>query len=135
MTATAYATRVNGWLTMFHDASRNFRNLPSNPGVLISHSQTTCAFQPSARSAARCRTSRSRLRPIFADQYSAVACGCRAPRANAEYWSAKIGRNRDRDVRHLAALRADGWKAHVVWECEIRTPGLLGRLRKFLDAS
>jgi len=63
------------------------------------------------------------------------ARGARQPQANAEYWSAKIGRNRDRDVRHLAALRADGWKAHVVWECEIRTPGLLGRLRKFLDAS
>lgn len=60
------------------------------------------------------------------------ARGARQPVANAEYWRAKIHRNRERDVGHLAALRADGWKAHVVWECEIKKPGLLTRLRRFL---
>jgi DNA mismatch endonuclease (patch repair protein) len=58
--------------------------------------------------------------------------GDRQPKANAEYWSAKIGGNRERDDRHLAALRANGWKAHVVWECEIKKPGLLAKLRQFL---
>jgi DNA mismatch endonuclease, patch repair protein len=56
----------------------------------------------------------------------------RQPKTNPEFWSAKIGRNRERDVRQLAALRADGWKAYVVWECEIKRPGLLARLRRFL---
>jgi DNA mismatch endonuclease (patch repair protein) len=60
------------------------------------------------------------------------ARGARTPKENSKYWSEKIGRNRERDVRHLVALRADGWKAHVVWECEIKKPGLLARLRRFL---
>ena len=62
------------------------------------------------------------------------ARGARQPKANAEYWSEKIDRNRERDVRHLVALRADGWTTHVVWECQIKKPGLLVRLRKFLGA-
>jgi DNA mismatch endonuclease (patch repair protein) len=61
------------------------------------------------------------------------ARGARQPKANAVYWSAKIGRNRQRDIKHLAALRADGWKAHIVWECEIKKPELLARLRRFLE--
>jgi DNA mismatch endonuclease (patch repair protein) len=61
------------------------------------------------------------------------ARGARQPKANAGYWSAKIGRNRERDIKHLAALRADGWKAHTVWECEIKNPGLLARLARFLQ--
>ena len=54
-------------------------------------------------------------------------------KANADYWAAKIARNKARDVKHLAALRAQGWKVVTVWECEIKKPALLGRLRKFLD--
>ena len=60
------------------------------------------------------------------------ARGARQPKANAEYWSAKISRNRERDRAHLAALRADGWQVRVVWECEIRNPGLFARLKRFL---
>jgi DNA mismatch endonuclease (patch repair protein) len=60
------------------------------------------------------------------------ARGARQPKANATYWSAKIGSNRERDIRHLAALRLSGWSVHTVWECEITEPGLLGRLKKFL---
>jgi DNA mismatch endonuclease (patch repair protein) len=61
------------------------------------------------------------------------ARGDRQPKTNADYWLAKIARNKARDAQHLAALRADGWKPHVVWECEIKRPGLLARLRRFLD--
>lgn len=60
------------------------------------------------------------------------ARGDRQPKANAEYWSTKIARNKQRDTAHLATLRASGWKVATVWECEIRKQGLLGRLRKFL---
>ncbi len=60
------------------------------------------------------------------------ARGARPAKTNACFWSTKIARNVDRDREHLAALRADGWKAHVVWECEIKKPGLLARLRRFL---
>jgi DNA mismatch endonuclease, patch repair protein len=60
------------------------------------------------------------------------ARGDRQPKANADYWFAKIGRNRERDRHHLAGLHADKWKVLTVWECEIRDTGLLGRLAKFL---
>jgi DNA mismatch endonuclease (patch repair protein) len=59
--------------------------------------------------------------------------GARAPKDNAAYWSAKIARNRTRDAASLKALRASGWSALVVWECETKDAGALGkRLRAFL---
>ena len=61
------------------------------------------------------------------------ARGDRQPKTNAAYWLAKIARNKARDVEHFALLRAGGWRAHVVWECEIKKPGLLARLTRFLD--
>ena len=46
--------------------------------------------------------------------------GARMPKANADYWAAKIARNRARDVRTLAAYPAMGWRALVVYECELK---------------
>jgi DNA mismatch endonuclease (patch repair protein) len=40
------------------------------------------------------------------------------PQANSEYWQAKIARNRERDRRTHAALRAAGWQVVRVWEHE-----------------
>lgn len=61
------------------------------------------------------------------------ARGGRAPKANAEYWRAKIARNRARDARALDELRGMGWDALVLWECELRDRAGLGeRLRGFL---
>lgn len=48
------------------------------------------------------------------------ARGAREPKANAEYWRTKIGRNRLRDAANVAALKARGWRAAVVWECELK---------------
>lgn len=50
------------------------------------------------------------------------ARGARLPKANAEYWSAKITRNRARDLATLATLEGRGWRSLVVWECELRDP-------------
>jgi DNA mismatch endonuclease (patch repair protein) len=62
--------------------------------------------------------------------------GARMPKTNAAYWLAKIGRNRARDVRTLAALEALGWRALVIWECELADEAALAaRLREFLEAS
>lgn len=47
--------------------------------------------------------------------------GARVPKANQDYWLAKIGRNRERDAGSLQALTALGWKVLVLWECEMRT--------------
>jgi DNA mismatch endonuclease (patch repair protein) len=59
--------------------------------------------------------------------------GARMPKANADYWRAKIARNRARDARTLAAYPAMGWRALVVYECELKekTP-LAARLREAL---
>ena len=55
-----------------------------------------------------------------------------APRTNAEYWAAKIGRNRDRDAETDAWLAAAGWAVVRVWEHE--EPGLgAARVRDTLE--
>jgi len=41
------------------------------------------------------------------------------PKANAEFWKNKIGRNRERDLADHAYLESLGWRVIVVWECEI----------------
>jgi len=49
--------------------------------------------------------------------------GARLPKANAAYWSAKIGRNRARDVATTAALEDAGWRMVTVWECDMKAAG------------
>ncbi len=59
--------------------------------------------------------------------------GARVPKANAEYWSAKIARNRARDERVTSELKQEGWTALTIWECETRDAETLRRrLDKFL---
>ena len=40
-------------------------------------------------------------------------------RHNADYWIAKIARNRERDKRHTNALTSDGWLVLRLWETDI----------------
>lgn len=59
--------------------------------------------------------------------------GARQPKANAEYWRAKIDRNRARDVASREALCAKGWSVETVWECEMKDQAaLLLRLEALL---
>jgi DNA mismatch endonuclease (patch repair protein) len=61
------------------------------------------------------------------------ARGARVPKANRAYWRDKIARNRVRDRKTAAALTALGWRALVVWECEMKDEAALkARLRAFL---
>lgn len=52
----------------------------------------------------------------------------RLPSTRVDFWTAKIGANRDRDARVTRALRDAGWRVLVVWECDLRRPGTLERL-------
>ncbi len=62
--------------------------------------------------------------------------GRKVPTANPDYWLPKLTRNRTRDARNLAALRALGWTALTVWECELSdTDALAARLARFLAVS
>ena len=61
--------------------------------------------------------------------------GARTPKANREYWTAKVERNRTRDARAQAELTASGWRAETIWECELKDEGgLRARLEALLNA-
>lgn len=61
--------------------------------------------------------------------------GSVVPATNAKFWRVKRLSNFERDRRNLRALRREGWKVLIVWECETRKPAsLLRRLQKFLAA-
>ena len=60
--------------------------------------------------------------------------GSRTPKANRDYWSRKLERNKNRDRANLARLREDGWDALVVWECEAKDTDLVAaKIRTFLS--
>ena len=47
--------------------------------------------------------------------------GCRrtsTPQTNVKYWESKFNRNVARDEENHRALRQDGWKVLVIWECQ-----------------
>jgi len=49
------------------------------------------------------------------------------PKTDPAFWKTKISRNAERDRKALAALKADGWRVIVVWECALK-----GRRRREL---
>jgi DNA mismatch endonuclease (patch repair protein) len=53
------------------------------------------------------------------------ARGARVPKANRDYWTAKIARNRVRDLAARAALEAAGWRVETVWECDLKDAATL----------
>ncbi len=59
----------------------------------------------------------------------------REPQSNRDYWLPKLKRNAERDGEHLRKLAELGWKALVLWECEVRqdNEALGERIRGFLD--
>jgi DNA mismatch endonuclease (patch repair protein) len=46
--------------------------------------------------------------------------GARVPKTNADYWVAKIARNKSRDRRAKRELAAKGWRTMVIWECQMK---------------
>lgn len=58
--------------------------------------------------------------------------GRRKVKSNADYWNAKIARNRARDDTARAALKASGWKVFTVWACELRSNAKLANIARQL---
>lgn len=59
--------------------------------------------------------------------------GARIPSTRQEYWTAKVGRNRERDARNVESLEQAGWSVLTVWECELKgRVALAARLAEFL---
>ena len=63
------------------------------------------------------------------------ARGARVPKANRDYWVAKVARNRARDAASQARLATLGWRVETVWECEMKDEAALtSRLDTMLAA-
>jgi len=57
----------------------------------------------------------------------------RLPKTRTHYWGPKLEANRKRDLAARRKLRALGWKALIIWECELRGDDLAERIATFLD--
>jgi DNA mismatch endonuclease (patch repair protein) len=61
------------------------------------------------------------------------ARGARVPKANRDYWTGKVAKNRARDIDTRARLEAAGWRVETIWECELKDRAALeARLRAML---
>lgn len=62
------------------------------------------------------------------------ARGSRVPKANRDYWTAKVARNVARDARTREALADAGWRVETIWECELKDEAAVSaRLKGLLD--
>lgn len=52
--------------------------------------------------------------------HSCPTCRLPEPKANADFWAAKLGANVARDARAEEQLREQGWEVVVVWEHQLR---------------
>jgi DNA mismatch endonuclease (patch repair protein) len=63
------------------------------------------------------------------------ASGRRTPKSRHAFWNSKFKQNVLRDAQVLRELKAAGWRALVIWECQVRKHLNVGwRVRRFLDA-
>jgi DNA mismatch endonuclease (patch repair protein) len=62
------------------------------------------------------------------------ARGSRVPKANRDYWLAKVTRNKARDAAAEAALIQRGWRVETIWECDLKDAERLDeRLRRLVQ--
>jgi DNA mismatch endonuclease, patch repair protein len=58
------------------------------------------------------------------------------PATNTDFWLNKRQGNCNRDLKALAALKADGWETLIVWECETKNQDTLkAQLEAFLSSA
>jgi DNA mismatch endonuclease (patch repair protein) len=78
----------------------------------------------------------ARFKVIFVHGCFWHSHGCKSgliPKSNRDFWLTKLRKNEERDRSSLEALVQQGWKALVIWECELRDLRALSlRLRRFL---
>lgn len=56
------------------------------------------------------------------------------PKTNTDFWQAKRKSNKKRDMANLKALKLEGWKVLVIWECGIKnTEQLQEAVQQFLE--
>ncbi len=59
------------------------------------------------------------------------------PKNRAEWWAAKLQRNRERDLLVTRTLRKQGWRVTRIWECDLAKkanwPRIAGRIVRALE--
>lgn len=55
------------------------------------------------------------------------------PSSNEDYWTPKITRNVERDLKNHQILREQGWRVVVVWECELKEKCFQGAMDKLVQ--
>jgi len=64
--------------------------------------------------------------------------GCslaRLPKSKMDFWVPKLNGNRDRDGKNTKALRRDGWKVKIIWECQTKKPKRVQKsIERFLSS-
>lgn len=60
----------------------------------------------------------------------------RLPKSRLDFWLPKLEENHRRDKRNLSKLKALGWAAMTIWECQISKNQVISkRIRKFLEGT
>ncbi len=55
------------------------------------------------------------------------------PQSNRGFWLPKLRRNKARDRKNLESLTQQGWKALVIWQCELKDSSVVRqRVKRFL---
>ncbi len=63
--------------------------------------------------------------------------GRSTPAANKKFWLAKFARNLARDAEVRKLLRRRGWRALIIWECQLKPKQrerVAARIKKFLES-
>lgn len=80
----------------------NHKRLPGHPDIVL-RKYRTCIF----------------INGCFWHGHEGCKC-FRIPKSNVEFWTAKIERNRERDIRVQKELAEMGWHSITVWECGLK---------------
>lgn len=56
----------------------------------------------------------------------------RIPKTRKQYWTTKLFANRQRDRKHKHSLQKLGWKALIIWQCDLSRPDLKVYIKNFL---
>lgn len=57
----------------------------------------------------------------------------RLPKSRIGFWEDKLEQNRRRDAKTRRALRREGWRVLVVWECQLKSHVLPKRVFEFIE--
>lgn len=56
------------------------------------------------------------------------------PRTRKHFWEPKLAKNKERDARVKQEIEELGWKAMIVWECQIADMAALKKdIKEFLE--